>query len=84
MHRRGLLFMLASAAVGGVAVSTGRLAKAEDMVVTKTDEEWRRLLTPDQYQGRTILVVFGMSAHSRQVEPAANGRSPASLGRGHR
>ena len=50
MHRRGLLFMLASAAVGGVAVSAGRLAKAEDMVVTKTDEEWRHLLTPDQYQ----------------------------------
>ena len=50
MHRRGLLFMLASAAVGGVAVPAWRLAKAEDIEVTKTDEEWRRLLTPDQYQ----------------------------------
>ena len=50
MHRRDLLFMLASAAVGGVAVSAWLLAKAEEFEVTKTDEEWRRLLTPDQYQ----------------------------------
>jgi peptide-methionine (R)-S-oxide reductase len=50
MHRRGLLFMLASAAVGEVAVPTRRLAEAEEMDVTKKDEEWRRLLTPDQYQ----------------------------------
>jgi hypothetical protein len=39
MHRRGLLFMLASAAVGEVAVPTRRLAEAEEMEVTKTDEE---------------------------------------------
>jgi peptide-methionine (R)-S-oxide reductase len=50
MHRRGLLLMLASAAVGGVAVPTRRLAEAEEIEVTKPDEEWRRLLTPAQYQ----------------------------------
>jgi hypothetical protein len=46
MHRRGLLLMLASAAVGGVPVPTRRLAEAEEIEVTKPDEEWRRILTP--------------------------------------
>jgi len=50
MRWRDFLFMLASAAVGGVVLPAWRLAEAEEIEVTKTDEEWRRLLTPAQYQ----------------------------------
>ncbi len=50
MRRRDFLSMLASAAVGGVVPPARRLAEAEEIEVTKTDEEWRRLLTPAQYQ----------------------------------
>ena len=49
MRRRDLLGVLA-ATVGGVVLSTRLLAEAEELEVTKTDEEWRRLLTPAQYQ----------------------------------
>ena len=50
MRRRDLLLMFAVAAVEGVALPVWFLAKAEEIEVTKTDEEWRRLLSPDQYQ----------------------------------
>jgi peptide-methionine (R)-S-oxide reductase len=50
MHRRGLLLMLASAAAGGAVHPAWFLAKAEEFEATKTDEEWRRLLAPAQYQ----------------------------------
>ncbi len=49
MRRRDLLGVLA-ATVGGVVLTTRLLAEAEELEVTKTDEEWRRLLTPAQYQ----------------------------------
>ena len=50
MRRRDFLLMLASAAVGVVVRPAWRLAEAKEIEVTKTDEEWRRLLTPAQYQ----------------------------------
>ena len=50
MLRRDLLSMLALTAVGGFVFPTWLLAEAEKLEVTKTDEEWRRLLTPAQYQ----------------------------------
>jgi peptide-methionine (R)-S-oxide reductase len=50
MLRRDLLSMLALAAVGGTVLPAWLLAGAEELEVTKTDEEWRRLLTPAQYQ----------------------------------
>src|ERR1700692_1661286 len=50
MLRRDLLSMMALAAVGGVVLPTWLLAEAEKLEVMKTDEEWRRLLTPAQYQ----------------------------------
>ena len=50
MLRRDLLVMLASAAVGGAVLPAWLLAEAEELEVTKTDEEWRRVLTPAQYQ----------------------------------
>ncbi|MDQ6702532.1 MAG: peptide-methionine (R)-S-oxide reductase MsrB [Pseudomonadota bacterium] len=50
MLRRDLLSMLASAAVGGAVLPAWLLAEAEEFEVTKTDAEWRRLLTPAQYQ----------------------------------
>jgi len=50
MLRRDLLSMLAMAAAGGVVLPAWLLAEAEELEVTKTDEEWRRLLTPAQYQ----------------------------------
>jgi peptide-methionine (R)-S-oxide reductase len=50
MRRRDLLLVLTSAAVGGAVRPAWLLAKAEELEVTKTDEEWRRLLTPAQYQ----------------------------------
>jgi peptide-methionine (R)-S-oxide reductase len=50
MLRRDLLSMLALTAVGSFVFPTWLLAEAEKLEVTKTDEEWRRLLTPAQYQ----------------------------------
>ena len=50
MRRRDLLLVLGVVAVDGIGRPACLLAKAEEFEVTKTDEEWRRLLTPDQYQ----------------------------------
>jgi peptide-methionine (R)-S-oxide reductase len=50
MLRRDLLSMLALTVVGGFVFPTWLLAEADQLEVTKTDEEWRRLLTPAQYQ----------------------------------
>ena len=50
MLRRDLLSLIALAAVGGAVLPAWLLAEAEELEVTKTDEEWRRLLTPAQYQ----------------------------------
>jgi peptide-methionine (R)-S-oxide reductase len=50
MLRRDLLSMMALAAVGGAVLPTWLLAEAEKLEVTKTDAEWRRQLTPAQYQ----------------------------------
>jgi peptide-methionine (R)-S-oxide reductase len=50
MLRRDVLPMIAVAAVGGFVLPARLLAEAEEVQVTKTDEEWRRLLTPAQYQ----------------------------------
>src|SRR5580700_6787089 len=50
MLRRDLLSILAVTAVGGFVFPTWLLAEAERLEVTKTDAEWRRLLTPAQYQ----------------------------------
>jgi peptide-methionine (R)-S-oxide reductase len=49
MLRRDLLLMFATAAVGGIVLPALLLAKADELEVTKTDAEWRRLLSPDQY-----------------------------------
>ncbi|MGH6813308.1 MAG: peptide-methionine (R)-S-oxide reductase MsrB [Methylocella sp.] len=50
MLRRDLLSMLALIAGGGFVFPTWLFAEAETLEVTKTDAEWRRLLTPAQYQ----------------------------------
>ncbi len=50
MLRRDLLVMAGMAVVGGVVLPAWLLAEAEEFEVTKTTEEWRRLLTPAQYQ----------------------------------
>ena len=50
MHRREILLMLASAAAAGADPPAWLRAEAEGGEVIKTDEEWRRLLTPAQYQ----------------------------------
>jgi peptide-methionine (R)-S-oxide reductase len=50
MLRRDLLSMLALTTVGGFVLPAWLLAEAEELQVRKTDEEWRRLLTPAQYQ----------------------------------
>ncbi|MGH6834493.1 MAG: peptide-methionine (R)-S-oxide reductase MsrB [Methylocella sp.] len=50
MLRRDLLSMAALAAIGGAVLPAWLLAEAEELEVTKTDAEWRRLLTPAQYQ----------------------------------
>jgi peptide-methionine (R)-S-oxide reductase len=49
MRRRDLLFLAAAAACASIVPATLR-RKAEEFEVTKTDEEWRRVLTPAQYQ----------------------------------
>ena len=51
MHRRGLLLMLASAAAGGAVHPAWFLAKAEELEVTKIDEEWRRLTRTSSVSG---------------------------------
>ncbi|MGH6936088.1 MAG: peptide-methionine (R)-S-oxide reductase MsrB, partial [Methylocella sp.] len=50
MLRRDLLSVMALAAVGGAILPVWLLSEAEELEVTKTDEEWRRLLTHAQYQ----------------------------------
>jgi peptide-methionine (R)-S-oxide reductase len=50
MLRRDLLLVMALAAVGGAVLPAWLLSEAEELEVTKTEEEWRRLLTPAQYQ----------------------------------
>jgi len=50
MHRRELLWMLASATAVAAFLSAWLRAQAEAFEVTKTDAEWQRLLTPAQYQ----------------------------------
>jgi len=50
MRRRDLLLVLGVVAVDGIGRPGWLLAKAEEFEVTKTDEEWRRLLAPDQFQ----------------------------------
>jgi peptide-methionine (R)-S-oxide reductase len=50
MDRRALLLMVASASAAGAIPPVWLTAEAEEWEVTKTDEEWRRLLTPAQYQ----------------------------------
>ena len=49
MLRRDLLVMFATAAGGGIALPAWLLAKADELEVTKTDAEWRSILTPAQY-----------------------------------
>ena len=46
MTRRSLLM---SSAIGLVAGRIAAAGAAETFAVTHTDEEWRKLLTPDQY-----------------------------------
>ena len=50
MLRRDLLSVMALVAVGGAVLPAWLLSEAEELEVTKTDEEWLRLLTPAQYQ----------------------------------
>jgi peptide-methionine (R)-S-oxide reductase len=50
MLRRDLLSVMALAAVGGAVLPAWLLSEAEELEVTKTDEEWRRLLALAQYQ----------------------------------
>jgi len=50
MHRRELLWMLASATAVAAFLPAWLRAQAEAFEVTKTDAEWQRLLTPAQYQ----------------------------------
>ncbi len=49
MPRRDLLLMFATTAIGGVILPVWLFAKAGELEVTKTDAEWRSLLTPAQY-----------------------------------
>jgi peptide-methionine (R)-S-oxide reductase len=54
MRRRDLLLMLASAAAGGVifaqSLRQSLRGDAEEFEMTRTDEEWKRTLTPAQYE----------------------------------
>src|SRR2546430_16533778 len=49
MHRRDL-FMLGSATAVAALLPAWLRSQAEEFEVQKTDAEWRRLLTPAQYQ----------------------------------
>ena len=50
MHRRDLLSMMASATAAVAVLPAPLWAEVEEFEVNKTDAEWRRLLTPAQYQ----------------------------------
>ena len=54
MKRRQFLFGTAAGIAGlalkGVACAEGQKAPDQKFEVTKTDAEWRKILTPDQYQ----------------------------------
>lgn len=50
MLRRDFLQMLASATAASAVPLAWLKAYAEEFEITKTDAEWRRLLTPAQYQ----------------------------------
>ena len=50
MRRRDLLLMLALAAAGGAVLAPRFRAGADGFELTKPDDEWRRLLTPAQYE----------------------------------
>jgi peptide-methionine (R)-S-oxide reductase len=54
MRRRDLLLMLASAAAGGVifaqSLRQSLRGDEEEFEMTRTDEEWKRKLTPAQYE----------------------------------
>jgi peptide-methionine (R)-S-oxide reductase len=54
MRRRDLLLMLTSAAAGGVifapSLRQSPRGDAEEFEMTRTDEEWKRKLTPVQYE----------------------------------
>jgi hypothetical protein len=41
--------MFATAAAGGIVLPAWLPAKADEFEVTKTDAEWRSILTPAQY-----------------------------------
>ncbi len=49
MQRRDLLLMFVTTAAGGILLPAWLFAKADELEVTKTDAEWRSLLTPAQY-----------------------------------
>jgi peptide-methionine (R)-S-oxide reductase len=49
MNRRDLLVLFAAVAGGCAWALSRRRADSEAFEVTKTDEEWRRILTPVQY-----------------------------------
>ena len=49
MRRRGLLTMIATAAAGGLLPAAWSFASAEEREISKTDAEWRSILTPAQY-----------------------------------
>jgi peptide-methionine (R)-S-oxide reductase len=48
--RRELLVMFATVAGGGILLPAWLLAEADELEVTKTDAEWRSILTPAQYE----------------------------------
>jgi peptide-methionine (R)-S-oxide reductase len=49
MLRRDFLVMFATAAAGGIVLPAWLITKADELEMTKTDAEWRSILTPAQY-----------------------------------